>query len=268
MAKLFTFLFWIAVIILLLYELFFGSLLFLNPIKLGLRSKKLKRATIYTSNLYTINPIYDFVDDYMNNSEEIFHLGYTGNVNIYVSSSANEFKRWVPPWIGKNVGGVTLYFGNVIFINPETINKNKYSEEEFIKHELIHNLMYQHSALLAKFVFSQQEWVMEGLSSYYGGPNYLSENEFRSMMRNNKLEYGDTSTKLFTNLDSKDYKFKMSVYKYLFVYLVNEYDDTLMRSFLKQYLESPGNYRLIFFEVYNKPMKVVIDDFKKEYGGL
>lgn len=266
MSKLFTWICWIAVVVLLIYELCFGSLLFLNPIKLGLRSKKLKRATIYTSNLYSINPIYDFVDDYMNQSEEIFHLPYNGRVTIYVSTSTKEFKRWIPPWVSSNTGGETLYLGNVIYINPEKINENKYNEEEFIKHELVKNLMYQNSALLAKFVFNQQEWVTEGLSTYFGGPNYLSENEFRTMMRNNKLEYSDNSAKLFNNLDSKNYKFQLMVYKYFFVYLVNQYGDTLLRSFVKKYLESPGNYRIIFFEVYNKPMKSVIDDFKKEYG--
>lgn len=233
---------------------------------MGIRSKKLSRATIYTSNIYQLNPIYDFAVEHMGRAEDTYKLKYNNNVNIYVSTSKKEFDRWVPPWINTGVGGVSLYIGNTIYINPEAINNNHYNEEEFLKHELVHNLIAQNSALLSGFVFEQQEWFSEGTATYFGGPTYMNENEFRSMMKNNTLIYDDKSSKLFINLDQKEYKFKMMVYSYFIKYLIDQYGNNLFTSFLKQYIDSPGNYKLIFFEVYNKPFKLVVEDFKKVYG--
>lgn len=266
MSKLFLVLFWLGVIGLLVYEFLFGSLLFLNPIKLGIRSVKLNRAVVYTSNLYELNPIYDFVEDHMNKAEFAYGLKYNAPVHIYVATSAEEFGRWIPPWVGTHVGGLTLYIGNTIYINPEPIKKNNYNEEEFLKHELIHNLLIQNTALLANFVVLDHEWVTEGVAMHFGGPHYMNENEFRKMMRNNSLTFDDKSSKLFTNLDQKDYKFKMSVYQYFITFLIDRYGLSSFMIFLKQYLDSPSNYKLIFFEIYDKPIKLVVDEFKREYG--
>ncbi len=262
-------LFWSLIFVLiigLVYSLLFGSLLFLNPIKLGLRSKKLPNATIYTSNIYELNPIYDYVNEHMIEAEMLYQLKYNQKVQIYVATSTDEFKRWIPPWINGNVGGISLYVGNAIFINPEPIRKNNYSEEEFIKHELIHNLIAQNSALLNNFVFDSHEWMNEGTAMYFGGPNYMNENEFRTMMRNATLIHDDKSSKLFSNLEDKDYKFKMSIYKYFIAFLITEYGDTRFTNYMNQYINSPNNYKILFYEVYNKPIKLVIEEFKKTYG--
>ncbi len=266
MNRLIYWIFIFVIIVVFFYSLLFGSLLFLNPIKLGLRSKKFPNATVYTSNIYELNPIYDYVNDHMVEAELLYQSKYNQRVNIYVATSANEFKRWAPPWINKNVGGISLYIGNTIILNPEAIKKNKYSEEEFLKHELVHNLIIQNSAVLNNFVFDSQEWMTEGTAMYFGGPNYMNENEFRTRMRGATLVQDDKSSKLFTNLDDKDYKFKMSVYKYFVAFLITEYGDNRFTNFMNQYIDSPGNYKIIFYEVYDKPLKLVLDEFKKAYG--
>lgn len=266
MSKFVPFLLWVVAIIYLLYELFFGALLFANPIKLGLRSKKLGKATIYTSNIYELNPIYDFVEEHMTQAEKLYQLKYSNHVNIYVATSKGEFDRWTPPWINTGVGGVSLYIGNTIYINPEPIKKNNYNEEEFLKHELVHNLIAQNSAFLTSFIFESQEWFVEGTSTYFGGPRYMNENEFRTMMRNNTLVYDDKSSKLFTNLDQKDYKFKMMIYSYFIQFLIEEYGDNRFTDFMKKYLDTPGSYKILFYEAYGKPFELIIEEFKREYG--
>ena len=237
----------------------------MNPIKLGLRSQRLDNATIYTSNIYELNPIYQFVDEQMIAAEAMYQLSYKERVNIYVSTSTNEFRRWAPPWIGNGVGGVSLYIGNAIFINPEKIKEHKYVEEEFLKHELIHNLIRQNSAIGNNFVFDSQEWMSEGMAMYFGGPNYMNENEFRTQIRNKKLIYDEKTLKLFTSLED-DYKLRMTVYNYFITFLIREYGNSSFLTYMKQYIEAPNNSKIIFYEVYNKPLKLIFDEFKKEYG--
>lgn len=237
----------------------------MNPIKLGLRSQRLGQATIYTSNIYELNPIYQFVDEQMIAAESMYQIDYKDRVHIYVSTTTNEFKRWVPPWLGPELGGASLYVGNTIFINPETIKKNNYVEEEFVKHELIHNLIRQNSAIGNNFVFDSQEWMSEGMAMYFGGPNYMNENEFRTQIRDKTLIHDDKSAKLFTNLED-DYKLRMTVYKYFISFLIEEYGKDNFISFMKQYIQSPSNSKIIFYEVYNKPLKLILDEFKRTYG--
>ncbi len=265
MLKLFIWLIRILLVVILVYSLFFGSLLFLNPIKLGIRSKKLSKATIYTSNLYSLNPVYNFVDDYMSEAEDLYRIKYKSSVNIYVATSQEEFSRFVPIWIGNEVGGVTLRIGNVIYINTSKIKANNYNEKEFVKHELVHNLIYQNSSPLTHFVMSSQQWMVEGMATYFGGPTYYNENEFAALMRGKKLIYNDKSGKIFENLDPKDAKFNYTLYKYFISYLIDQYGKGRFESFMRQYLESPGNYKLIFFEEYDKTFKLVVEEFVKEY---
>ncbi len=255
----------IAIIIALLYALFFGSLLFINPIKFGMRNKQSERAVVYTSNIYELNPVYNFVDEYMSEAETLYGLKYKKKVNIYVATSQQEFSRLVPPWIGDGVGGVTLRVGNTIYINPIKIEGNNYSEAEFLKHELVHELVFQNSSALTHFVMSSQAWMLEGMATHFGGPNYYNENEFVALMRDKKLIYNDKSGKLFDNLDPNDPKFNYTLYKFFIKYLIDKYGMGTFKTFMNQYLESPGNYKLIFFEVFDKPFQVIVEDFVKAY---
>ena len=209
--------------------------------------------------------MYNFVDEYMKEAEEMYRITYTDKAKIYVTTSQREFTRLVPLWIGSEVGGVTLRVGNVIYMNPTKIKESKYEEEEFIRHELVHDLIYQNSSLLTHFVMSSQQWMVEGMATYFGGPTYYNENEFAAIMRDKKLIYNEKSGKLFENLDPKDSKFNYTLYKYFISYLIDEYGTGRFESFMKQYLESPGNYKLIFFEEYDKPFKLVVEEFVKKY---
>ena len=126
MAKIIWWFIRIVILVILLYSFFFGSLLFLNPIKIGMRQKKSERSTIYTRNLYKLSPVYNFVDSYMAEAETFYGLKYKGKVNIYIAETPEEFSRYMPPWIrnGKSIGGLTLMVGNTVYLNPEKMKEN------------------------------------------------------------------------------------------------------------------------------------------------
>ena len=67
-----------------------------------------------------------------------------------------------------------------IFINLVYIGRNgrksEYGLEVFIKHELSHLLLHQNLPQKKDaFEIQNQGWLMEGIATYFGGPNYYQK---------------------------------------------------------------------------------------------
>ncbi len=266
--KIFLRIFILAIFGFIIYSFFFGALLFLNPIKIEYERVKGPRSVVYIRDITKLEPFYYEVETHMAQAEELTGLQFSENPIIIVAQDANEFSRFVP-WIpgSKSLGGVSLMAGNVIYINSETIQKNRYIEREFLRHELIHNLISQNSIVLNNRIIDKQQWFTEGLATYFGGPNYLSELQFIQKYDEIKPEIDAVSGNIFTNLPA-DPKFNYTIYSLFIKYLIDTYGIETFRIFTEKYLDSPSNFRIIFNEVYDKKMILVVEDFVKNYENL
>lgn len=252
----------------LIYSLFFGALLFLNPVKIEYEHVKGQRTDVYTRDITKLKLFYYETETDMAQAEEFTGLTFTEKPIIFVAQDSEEFARFVP-WIvnGKELGGVSFIAGNAIYINSERIKKQKLNERDFLRNELIHNLISQNSIVINNIVINNHEWFSEGLATYFGGPKYLSELEFIQQFDEKDPDFDGVSANVFINL-TDDFKFNTTLYRLFIKYLIDTYGIDTFRQFTLSYLDSPSNFRIIFSEVYDKKMILVVEEFMKNYRNL
>ncbi len=249
----------------LIYSLFFGALLFINPVKLEYEHIKGQRSDIYAKDITKLELFYYEIENDMIQAEELTGLKFTERPLVFVAQDVDEFSGFVP-WITnrKNLGGVSLQVGNVIYINSEKIKTEEYREREIFRHELMHNLISQNSIVINYFIMDNNQWFIKGLASYYGGPKYMSDIQFIQEFKAKKPDFDMVSPKVFVKLPD-DIKFNYSLYRLFIKFLIDHYGMDKFRTFTTRYVEAPTNYGLIFYEVYEEKMVLVIEEFMHTY---
>jgi hypothetical protein len=165
------------------------------------------------------------------------------------------------PWMYPGPpAGVALLTGDVIYLNQDNLERRKANKIDYLKHELIHELMDQNSRIWHSVKFPH--WLEEGAAGFYGGPYYMSRSEFLEQWRTHHLIHAAGGKDLYSNLDPQDPKFNYTLYRYFVEYLVKTYGRTAFQSYLHGYLLEPDHYQTIFRDQYGKAMEDVIRDFE------
>lgn len=248
-----------------IYSLFWGPLIFINPIQIRYEHIKGTRADVYAHDITKIESFYYELETDLEQAEEFTGLKFTQKPVVFVAQDAEEFARFIPGIKDNKIrGSFSLPVKNVIYINSETIKAQEYREREFFRHELIYILISQNTSILNTFVIRDQEWFIEGLATHFGGPHYLTDLQFKQLFNEKNPQTNIVSPQIFINLPD-DEKFNATLYRSFIKYLIDTYGMEEFKLFTRRYLEIPNNYRTIFYEVYLEKMIIVVDEFIRFY---
>lgn len=241
----------------LLIAFFFGPLIPFSPAKIGYDSVESKKAVVYIRDKSLLKPFYANTDTIMSDIENLYGLKYTNPIQIFVTLDYEELGKYIP-WLDyKGLGGVALQVGDVIYINTKKIAERQYSEEEFVRHELVHSLISQHASLMDNLEIDRQVWLSEGIATYFGGPNYLTKEEFLHILGEKKPD--------FFNLNPDEPKFNYTLYRYFIQYLMDTFGKEKFQTFLKAYIEDPREYRKLFSDMYGISFEDALKGFEGAY---
>ena len=202
------------------------------------------------------------LDEVITGEEASHGLEYKHKVKIIITNSRGEWKRFVP-WLSYSIGGGTMMTGNTIYINREKIDSRGYNLDGFFKHELSHELLYQNSSLSKAYRMYKQNWVEEGVATYFGGPYdyYASKDEFLNAYREAKLVPGSNPLLLYENLDKQNGKLSYTTYRYFFEYLSGKFGEEKLRKFIGLYTQDPGNFENEFKDSFGVAIHDAVEDF-------
>lgn len=272
----------ILILLALIYHFFVGALFAYNPWKetLGFNVIRSEKAELVIDDLSKLPKNYKQVDQYVRDIETMYNLPANSPITVLVATSENQFDRFIPPWMNAEPLGGVAVGGTVLILNLEKLRLEnerqptfKFDVTQYLKHELVHNLQMQQIPLLTKihiFGSGKDTWLNEGIGLYYGGPQFYSNTEFRTWLRqqiDNKTV--DVFTKrpvaadFFNQLARADIdiKRKYSFYQYFIAYLRDTYGVDAFNTFLAQYNKEPEAWTSHFKSAFGQTLPDVVTQF-------
>ncbi len=246
--------------IFLLY-LFWGPLFPWSPLKIGYEKFGNSKVTVYIHDTEpkdsVVKKIYTIIE-----TTEMFHgLKFKDKFTIIVTGRNSDMRRFIP-WQGGSGYSVSLEMMKVIYIGPNA-RMSPYGIETFIKHELSHQLIYQNTSTNEKkFIMQGQSWFVEGIAIYYGGPFYYSKKE---VFRQCTDLYDDFSSLYEGNImkaPKNEIRFRYAYYGYFIGFLIDNYGHGKLIKYLRNYIESPVDYKHLFAKVYQKNIEELLKEFR------
>ena len=112
------------------------------------------------------------------------------------------------------------------------------------------------------YQIQRQGWLVEGIATYYGGPDYFSKEElvFLCKERNialNKLHIGNP-----LEIDKSEIKIKYTLFRYFIEYLIKTYGIKKFQAFLYSYLENPHEYKEHFISTFSDDLNLILQNFE------
>lgn len=246
------------------YEFLFGKLFPFSPLIMGFTKHELTNTIIYIQNGadYT-----DFqrIDTLTPSIEEFHELKFLYKPKIFIF---NDSSNYTQRSLSARPRFVTYY--SRIFISPWALKesfKGKISLEIFMRHELSHALIFQHSGIINAYKYPK--WLLEGIAVYssnqMGTFNYPSKQETYALINQGHFmppDYFKTSNESKIKLDLKNsVSFMYSEFACIVDYLILTYGKEKLILYMKKLSNNPDNNKE-FKEVYGLDFSKVIQDFK------
>ena len=239
----------------------FGPLLPWSPFKPGYHTVSYASADVYLSGDVNQPGDYSEIDKMMREAEDFHRMKYLRRVKVI------DFKNWgdcerVLPWLSvKGLGGVTLATGDVIYITPRLKERN-YSVAEFLRHELSHALLSQHTTIRKSLKMTEQAWFSEGLAVSFGDQKaYLSRDEFLERARKTDLAKFIDPELMDRSGPGWEARFAYPAERYFLEYLRERFGDDRFQDFTVRYINNPDDYRNLFNEAFQLSFAEAIKQF-------
>jgi len=239
----------------------FGPLLPWSPVKPGYDTIGYASADVYLSGNNDQPGDFGGVDQMMRAAEAFHQMKYLRRVKIIACKSWGDCGRALP-WLNvKSLGGVTLATGDVIYITPKLKEKNL-SVTEFLRHELSHALLSQHTTIRKSLKMTEQAWFSEGLAVSFGDQRaYLSQAEFLERAPKTDLAKFIDPELMDRSAPGWDARFAYPAERYFLEYLKQRFGEDRFRDFTVRYINNPDDYRSLFNEAFQLPFAEAIKQF-------
>ncbi len=247
----------------------FGPLLPWSLIKPGFKKIETESVQIYYKEekyLDHAEMYASVVENVIDEIEELYGLEQQSPVSVFVVDQG-DLKRYIP-WLNKGVGGATLQIGDTIYINIEKILETDRDPLEYLKHEMVHEIIYQNSGLLNAYRMMDTSLFTEGFPVFYGGPTYY-EDRIKFLEEYTEKEpqivVAREGAKAYTKIgETNSASFNYTLYGEFIQYLVDTYGQEAVNNFLHKWINQPDNFRSDFKEIFGRELYEVQDDFGPE----
>jgi hypothetical protein len=249
----------------------FGPLFPWSPVKLNYQTKSFQTYDVVYQTGTQLPPFYAELDSVITDIHTTLNLKLLKRIKL-IRTDKQAFQGYLP-WIQtESIGGAALQTGDVLYISYKKIQERKLSEEEFIRHELVHLINHQNSTLASAFRGGSVPYISEGIAFYMGGPKYYTDDEFLKRLRKASLTETTTGDQIyaadaFSTLDrtaADQYKISHMLYGRFIAYLITKYGQSTFNAFNKDFLSNPEKHREHFQKHFKQKLDVVLKDFEKE----
>jgi hypothetical protein len=239
----------------------FGPLLPWSPLKPGYHTVSYASADVYFSDPDEQLGDYGGVDQLIMEAEAFHGMKYLRRVKVIACKNWGDCERALPWLQVKSLGGVTLETGDVIYITPKLKERN-FSVAEFLRHELSHALLSQHTTIRKSLKMTDQGWFSEGLAVSFGRQKaYLSQAEFLERApKTDPAKFIDPD-KMDRASPGWDARFAYPAQRYFLEYLKQRFGADRFQDFTVKYIDNPDDYRNLFNQVFQLPFADAIDQF-------
>jgi hypothetical protein len=241
----------------------FGPLLPWSPLKPGYHAISYASADVYFGGADDQLGDYGDVERMMRDAEAFHRMKYLRRVKVIACKSWGDCERALPCLRVKVLGGVTLDTGDVIYITPKWKEKN-FSLAEFLRHELSHALLSQHTTIRKSLKMTEQAWFSEGLAVSFGDQNaYLSRAEFLERAPKEDLAKFIDPELMDRSGPAWDARFAYPAQRYFLEYLKGRFGADRFQDFMVKYIDGPDNYRNLFDEAFQISFADAIKQFSQ-----
>ncbi len=241
----------------------FGPLMPWSPVKPGYHRVSYASADVYLGGGDNQLGDYGGVEKMMRDAEKFHRMEYLRKVKVIACKSWGDCARAMP-WLNvKALGGVTLATGDVIYITPKLKEKN-FSVEEFLRHELSHALLSQHTTIRKSLKMTDQAWFSEGLAVSFGDQKaYLSRAEFLERAPKTDLAKFIDPESMDRSAPGWNQRFAYTAQRYFLEYLKQRFGADRFQDFTVRYIDNPDDYRNLFNEVFQISFPDAIKQFEQ-----
>jgi hypothetical protein len=241
----------------------FGPLLPWSPLKPGYHAISYASADVYFSGPDEQLGDYGAVDQIMREAETFHRMKYLRRVKVIACKNWGDCERALPWLHVKVLGGVTLDTGDVIYITPKWKERN-FSVAEFLRHELSHALLSQHTTIRKSLKLTEQGWFSEGLAVSFGKQKaYLSQAEFLEQAKKTDLGNFIDPDRMNRSAANWNARFAYCAQRYFLEYLKQQYGADRFQDFTVKYIDNPDNYRDQFNQSFQIPFAEAINQFSQ-----
>lgn len=251
-----------------IYSFLFGKLFPYSPIIIGFSKYELTNTIIYIQKETKYIDITDIksVDALIPVVEDFHDLKFIRKPRLFIFKDSNSyFNRSV-----SRARFCVLYNGDLV-LSPKALKEvesGKISLDIYLRHELSHSLLYQHSGIIRASQYPA--WLLEGIAMYssnqMGTSWYPSKDETYNYIRKGNFmppDYFKTSKEEQIKLDVK-YRntFMYSEFACIVDYLVEKYGKEKFMLYMKKLINNT-NHDKAFKEVYGIEFRECIQNFRQ-----
>ncbi|MBN1387953.1 MAG: hypothetical protein JW965_05865 [Bacteroidales bacterium] len=266
MKNLLIFLITVAVITIILWLFLFGKLFPYTPIILGFEKNELGNVIIYSQKGSEFQGV-NGADTIITVVENFHNLQFKTKPELFIFRDSSSYIKHSP-----SKARFCTFPNSRIFITPWAMSevlKGKISLEIYLKHELSHSLIFQHTGFLGALRYP--DWLLEGLAVYssnqMGTSSYPDKTRTYSLIAaGNYMPPGAYKTKIENDiiLDVPDrINFIYSEFACIVDYLVTRFGRDKFIIYVKRII-SEYNHEKVFEEIYGFKFENFLDDFRKD----
>ncbi|MEZ4525413.1 MAG: hypothetical protein R2941_05770 [Desulfobacterales bacterium] len=247
------------------YSFLFGKLFPYSPVIIGFSENELKNTAVYIqkgteyTGLNAIDSLIPMVED--------FHaLKFIRKPRIFIFKDKDSYRRR-----SMSKARFCAFYNGDIVISPWALKEAEHNEislEIYLKHELSHSLLHQHSGIIKASQYPA--WLLEGIAVYSSGQMgtswYPSKSETCRYIRKGNFmppEYFKTKKEDRIKLDVK-YRipFMYSQFACIVDYLIKQYGRDKFVLYMKKLINDSKHDR-VFRAVYGIDFGKFLEDFKE-----
>lgn len=255
----------LAVITIILWLVLFGKLFPYSPIHMGFEKNKLENIIIYSQKGSESQGITG-TDTLIAGVEKFHNLEFKSKPELFIFRDSKSYIRHSP-----SKARFCTFPNSKIFITPWALSEalnDKISLEIYLKHELSHSLIFQHTGIIGALKYP--DWLLEGLAVYssnqMGTSSYPDKAKTYSLIASGNFmppAVYKTRKEDDVRLDvPQRISFIYSEFACIVDYLVTKYGKDKFICYMKILLADQNNDK-VFKEVYGIEFESYLADFRK-----
>lgn len=249
----------------LLYGFLFGKLFPYSPVVVGFSKHELSNTKIYVQKGAEFTD-FEKIDSLLPEVEQFHEWPFLKKPRIFIFKDNRSFYQR-----SSSRARFCAFFNGDIIISPWAMKEAEAGDislEIYLKHELSHSLLHQHSGLVKAIRYPR--WLLEGIAVYsthqMGTSWYPSKEETYQYIRNGNFmppEYFKTKKEKEISLDVKyPITFMYSEFGCMVDYLVETYGKEKFVFYMKE-LTKDSNPHSVFQRIYLVAFDEYVRNFKK-----